>query len=191
MSFSSDIKKQIDDFAREQSQHYLDDAEMTYMEKLHLKTDTAKRKAVAKIARLKSRSDQAVEAQNDLMLYMSDYMEDLISKGMSEREAFETAKEELTLSSESDSSAELRDRYRRYYDGFDIYRNEEVGLFYAGFSSLGLFLGALLGFLLSGGRQEFIGGGWIDTIIGAGAGMLLGSACAQISHAFTLKKTRR
>lgn len=41
------------------------------------------------------------------MLYMSDYMKDLMEKGLSEQEAFERAKEELAYRSESAKSADL------------------------------------------------------------------------------------
>ena len=38
MSFNQETMRQIEQFAKEQSQHYLDAAEMTYMEKLRYKT---------------------------------------------------------------------------------------------------------------------------------------------------------
>ena len=191
MNFSQDIKQQIDEFAKEQSQNYLDAAEMTYIEKIRFKTDAAKQKLDAKMARFKSRSEQAVDAQNDLILYMSDYMNDLMSNGLSEQEAFEKAKEELAVSGGSDFSADLQERYRKYYENLDIGGYEAIGLFYGGFVTLGLVLGALIGFILSGGRQEFSGGGWIDVLIGAVVGVLLGVACGQLSHAIIVKRMRK
>ena len=191
MSFSQDIEKEIDRFAKEQSLHYLDAAEMTYIEKLRQKADAAKRKAGSKMARFKSRSEQAVDAQNDMILYMSDFMSDLMSEGMTESEAFEKAKEELAVSSDSEFSTGLQDKYRQYYEGFDPAGYEAIGLFYAGFTTLGLVLGALTAYILSGGRQEFLSGGWIDTLIGAGVGVLIGAACGQISHAVIAKRKGR
>ena len=188
MNFNQETQKKIDQFAKEQSQHYLDAAEMTYMEKLRNKTDTAKKKIGAKMARFKGSSEQAVDAQNDLILYMSDYISDLMSSGMTEQDAFEKAKAELSASSESGFSADLHDRYRQYYENFDPSGYEAIGLFYAGFVTLGMVIGALIAFILSGGRQEFLSGGWIDTLIGAGVGILLGVGCGQISHAIIAKK---
>ena len=183
MNFSEETRRKIDGFAEEQSKYYLDAAEMTYMEKVRFKTEATKHKIDAKMARFKSRSEKAVEAQNDLTLYMSDYMGDLMSQGMSEQEAFEKAKVELEVSSGTDASAGLRDRYNEYYANLDIAAHEAIGLFYAAFVTLGLVLGALIAFLISGGRTQFTGGGWIDTLIGGGVGLLLGVGCAQLSHA--------
>ena len=188
MDFNQDTQQKIEQFAKEQSQRYLDAAEMTYMEKIRSKTDSAKRKIDAKMARFRVSSEQAEDARDDLILYMSDYMGDLMSSGLSEQEAFEKAKAELSASSESGNSADLHDRYRSYYEGMDPSGYEAVGLFYAGFSTLGLVLGAFIGFLVSGGRTEFLGGGWIDTLIGAVVGVLLGVAFAQIVHAVLARK---
>lgn len=75
MNFSDEIMEKIKQFAKEQSQHYLEEAEMTYLEKLRRKTGQIKSKFMAKLAKLKSRTDISLEAQNDMILYMSDYME--------------------------------------------------------------------------------------------------------------------
>jgi len=79
MNFSDEIKEKIKQFAKEQSQYYLEEAEMTYLEKLKYKTGQIRSKLMKKLAKLKSRSDLSIEAQNDMILYMSDYMKDLIS----------------------------------------------------------------------------------------------------------------
>ncbi len=43
MSFSREIKDQMIRFAKEQSQHYLEDAEITYMEKLRTENRSYKK----------------------------------------------------------------------------------------------------------------------------------------------------
>src|SRR5690606_27396664 len=111
MSFSRETVEKINKFAKEQSQHYLEEAEMTYMEKLRRKSDQTKGKIMAKLAKFKSHSDTALEAQNDMILYMSDYMKDLIAEGLSEQEAFEHAKKELQFRSETEKSADLQERF--------------------------------------------------------------------------------
>ena len=63
-------------------------------------------------------------------------------------------------------------------------------MFYAAFVTLGLVLGALIAFIISGGRLAFTDGGWIDTLIGAGVGLLLGVGCAQLSHAIIVSKRK-
>ncbi|MCL2462547.1 MAG: hypothetical protein FWF44_07770 [Defluviitaleaceae bacterium] len=182
MSFSNDTQQKMDEFAREQSRRYLDKAEMTYMEKLREKAGGAKRKAAAKLARFKGSSERGKEAYNDMVLYMSDYMNDLIAQGMPEKEAFEQARAEMAVSDADDRREELREHFNRYY-GENSAEYETIGLFYAGFSSLGLFVGALTGYAQSGGRLAFLGGGWIDTIIGAVIGVLIGTALGQVAHA--------
>jgi len=125
-------------FAKEQSQYYLDEAEMTYLERLRRKTGQALNRIAAKLAKFKGRSAMAQEAQNDLILYMSDYMKDLMEKGLSEEEAFERAKEELAYRSESARSADLHERFARYYENRDPALEEAIGLFYAGFLFFGV-----------------------------------------------------
>ncbi|MCX7746204.1 MAG: hypothetical protein N2645_04835 [Clostridia bacterium] len=189
MSFSHEIKRKINQFAKEQSQHYLDEAEMTYMEKLRRKTGQTKNKIMAKLAKFKNRSETSLEAQNDMILYMSDYMNDLIAEGFSEQEAFERAKKELMFRSETAKAADLQKRFVEYYVNRDPADYEAIGLFYAGFMFFGLSIGALVGFLGSGGRAAFLSGGWIDTLIGVTVGVIIGLGLGLISNAMiALKK---
>ncbi|MGF7088607.1 hypothetical protein JOD24_002456 [Kroppenstedtia sanguinis] len=188
MSFSREIKDQMIRFAKEQSQHYLEDAEITYMEKLRRKTGLTKSKVMAKLKKLKSRSDPSLEAQNDMILYMSDYMSDLMERGHSEQEAFERAKEELTFRSETAKSADLQERFAKYYENRDPADYEAIGLFYAGFMFFGISIGSLAGFLGSGGREMFLAGGWIDTVIGAIVGVSIGIGLGLISNAIIVLK---
>lgn len=118
-------------------------------------------------------------------------MDDLMSKGLSEQEAFEKAKEDLAASSESDRHADLHDRFRRYYENRDPADYEAVGLLYGGFLFIGAVVGALIGYVMSGGRLEFLTGGWIDTLIGTGTGILLGLGLGQICHALIVAFKRK
>lgn len=191
MSFSHEIKEKINQFAKEQSQHYLEEAEMTYMEKLQRKTYQTKSKIMAKLAKLKSRSETSLEAQNDMILYMSDYMNDLIAEGLSEQEAFERAKEELKFRSETAKSADLQERFAEYFKNHSPADYEAIGLFYAGFMFFGLSIGALVGFLSSGGRAMFLSGGWIDTLIGVIVGVIIGMGFGLICNAVIVLKKKR
>ena len=171
MNFSPKIKEKINQFAKEQSQQYLKEAE--------------RRKTG------QSRSETTLEAQNDMIVYMSDYMHDLIAKGLSEQEAFERAREDLKFSSENEKSTDLQQRFREYYENFDPADQDAIGLFYAGFTVFGLSIGALVGFLSSGGREMFLSGGWIDTLIGVIVGAVIGSGFGLISNAIIVLKTKR
>ena len=133
MSFSRDIQERINRFTKEQSQNYLQDAEMTYIEKLRKKSGQTKRKIDKQLSKFKGRSDQAREAQDDMMLYMSDYMNDLMSQGLTEQEAFIKASEELQFASNSEQSEDLHERFQQYYENRDPADYEAIGLFYGGF----------------------------------------------------------
>nr|WP_150960597.1 hypothetical protein [Aneurinibacillus sp. XH2] len=199
MSFSREVQEKMNQFAQEQSQHYLDEAEMTYMGKLRRKTGQAKNKLLKKLAKFKNRSETSLEAQNDMIIYMSDYMiiymsdymNDLIAGGLSEREALERAKADLAFRSETARSSDLQERFERYFENRDPADYEAIGLFYAGFLFLGSAIGALVGFLGSGGRGNFLAGGWIDTLTGVVVGAVIGIGMGLISNAIiTLKKKK-
>lgn len=186
MSFSQETQQKINQFAKEQSQHYLEEAEMTYLEKLRQKTGQTKRKIGKKLARFRGSSEQGREAQNDMILYMSDYMNDLISRGLSEQEAFAKAQEELSSPGVSDLHTDFHERFREYYENRNPADYEAVGLLYGGFLFLGLAIGALIGFLTSGGVSAFWQEGWIYTLIGTGVGIFIGLGLGQISHALVV-----
>jgi len=189
MSISRETQEKINKFAKEQSQNYLNAAEMTYMEKLRKKAGQTKQKIGTKMLRFKGASSFAHEAHNDMILFMSDYMSDLMSRGLSEQEAFEKAKEELAASEETNLNINLEERFQQYYENRNPADFEAVGLFYGGFLFIGIIIGALVGYAISGGRQEFLSGGWIDTLVGIGAGALLGIGFGEISHAvITVKR---
>ena len=189
MSFSHETQEKINQFAKEQSLHYINAAEMTHMENLRRKAGQVRKKIGTKLSRFKGVSSYAQDAQNDMILFMSDYMSDLISKGLSEQQALEKAKEELSTSGESVFNAGIQERFLQYYENRNPADFEAVGLLYGGFLFAGIVIGVLAGYIISGGRQEFMSGGWIDTLVGTGAGALLGIGLGAISHAIiTIKR---
>ncbi|WP_310603367.1 hypothetical protein [Anaerosporobacter sp.] len=191
MSFSREIQEKINRFAAEQSKNYLQDAEMTYMEKLRKKGGEAKGKLNRNISRFKNRSEQSIEAQNDLILYISDYMNDLMSQGLSEEDAFAKASETMKFESGSKQTTDIEKRFQEYYENMDPAQHELIGMQYGGLTLIGLTVGGLVGYIASGGRTAFLGGGWIDTLIGLGVGVLIGVGIALIGHALILSRTKR
>jgi len=209
MTVSNETRKRIEDFSREQSRYYLDRAHMTYWEKLQNKAEQTQRKVAKKAERFKFRSQQSEEAQGDLMLYMNDFMEDLIAQGATEEEAFEQARKELACGSGSNAAMSLQDRYaERLYD-YGVYGEDQpfsefmdytdaldgntnsrsaarvrmtvsIGLLFGGFPPIGAVVGVLIGFLGSGGVDGFLTGGWIYTLIGLVAGAVVGVGIAMI-----------
>ncbi len=184
------MKEKIKQFAKEQSQYYLEEAEMTYLEKLQHQIGQTKRKVTNKLSKLKTRSNVSIDVQNDLILYMSDYMNDLMENGVSEQEAFERAKEELKFQSETTRSSDLKDKFVEYYENFNPADHEAIGLFYAGFMFFGISVGGLIGFIASGGRDLFLSGGWIDTLIGTAVGGIIGIGLGLISNAIIVLKKK-
>jgi len=195
MNFSKETQRKIDLFAKEQSQLYLEESEMTYLEKLRRKAGQTKRKLDHKLARFRGSSEQAQEARNDMFLYMSDYMDDLISQGLSEEEAFEKASAELTASRQNNNNdlhADFHERIRQYYLAKDPADYEAVGLFYAGFLFLGMVVGGLIGFGKGGSLSGFTEQqGWIYTLIGVGVGIFAGIGLGLISNAIIAVMKRK
>ena len=190
MNFSNETQEKIKHFAKEQSRNYLEEAEMTYMEKLRRKSDQAKDKVGVKLSRFKGRSDKGLEAQNDLELYMSDYIDDLISQGLTEQEAFEKASETLKFNSGSEQAAHFNERLWDYIENRDPAEQEAIGAFYGGFILIAMVAGGLIGFLSSGGRESFLAGGWIDMVIGVGVGLLAGVGLGLISHGIIIMREK-
>lgn len=182
MSFSRETQEKIKRFAKEQSQNYLEEAEMTYMEKLRRKSGQTKDKIGRKLSRFKGHSDKGLEAQNDMVLYMSDHMNDLMSQGLTEQEAFEKASEAMKQGSGSEQSANFNERLRQYIENRDLAAQEVIGVFYGGLMFIGMAAGGLIGYLAGGGRIAFLSGGWIDTVIGVGVGLFVGLGLGLISH---------
>lgn len=191
MKINRETQHQINQFAREQSEFYLNEAEMTYLEKLRRKAGTTRSKVTHKIARFKNTSDQSRAVQDDMVLYMNDYMNDLMANGMSEQAAFEKARTDLSFASQSEQSVDLHERFQQYYQNRDPADYEAVGLFYGGFLLLGVAAGGLIGFRSGGGLPAFLNAGWINTLIGVATGGLIGIALGQISNAAIALRKRR
>ena len=69
--------------------------------------------------------------------------------------------------------------------------DEVVGLFYGGFVIIGMSVGTFVGFLIGGGREEFLSTGWVETLIGTVTGLLLGVGVGLISHGIFVYKSRK
>ena len=182
MSISNETKHKINKFADEQTQNYLERTEMTYMEQLRKKSNQTKNQIGAKLAKFKTRSKKGEEVRDDMALYMSDYINDLISHGMSEEEAFAKASAEMAAAgkSESEQNGDLGDKIKAYYENKSPAEYDSEGLLYGGFSTIGLVIGGFMGYLMSGGHVEFLNGGWIDMLVGMGVGSVLGVGIAMI-----------
>ena len=53
---------------------------------------------------------------------------------------------------------------------------------------IGVSIGALIGFLGSGGREMFFSGGWIDALIGVMIGGVISMGLGLINHVILLLK---
>lgn len=84
MTFSPEIKRKIKQFAQDEAQHYLDEARLTYAEKLRRDVGRLKNEFKSSVDKFKLRSEAHLDAQNDMALYMNDYMQDLVAEGLSE-----------------------------------------------------------------------------------------------------------
>jgi len=55
---------------------------------------------------------------------------------------------------------------------------------------LGVAIGALFGFISSGGKGMFCSGGWIDTLIGVIVGGIIGTGFGLISNAIIVLRKK-
>ena len=181
MELSKETMENIQKFAKENASGYLSDAELSVFERLAKKGDRAKSKIIKNVSRLKVTSDQSKEAADDLSVYMEDYIEDLVSEGHTEEEAFELAKKTLSSKEGNDFHEDIQEKYKQYYLNRDLGEQEAIGLYYGGFLFLGLVLGAAVGAVL--GIAVFTGNFWsaMGTCIGIGAA--IGLALGMIKHA--------
>ncbi|WP_096187331.1 hypothetical protein [Evansella halocellulosilytica] len=177
--------------------------EITYKEHLQNKfADTVEkaREKVDKYRRKFSLESSNTDFAEEIKSYLRDGLYDLIEEGFSEEEALRITKEKF-------NEAELQESFEEFMNEFDdfgleeytaaiskewnVYHGETVGLFYGGFTIMGLTIGSLIGFLSSGGVSAFLSEGWINTLIGAGAGVMLGVACGLISNAIFMAIKRK
>jgi len=188
MNLSRETQEDIRRFASEEAGKHLNSAEISYFERLGRKTGQTKDKIIKKMSKFKLTSQQTMEARDDLTLYMSDHIADLVEQGHTENEALEMAKAALKADSGSDQSADIRDKYMEYFQSRNPAMDEAVGLYYGGFSLLGIIVGAVAGLLL--GLNVFPGYFCLTLIISIVVGMLVGVACAMLKHASVAEKSR-
>ena len=191
MKLHENTQQEIKKFAAKEAYHHIDRAEMTYMERLKAKAHNKKRKFTEKAARFKRTSEIAEEARNDLHIYMTDFILDLMEQGATEEEALETAKRELCSEETSEYATALRDQIIKSIENRDIETQEVIGLLYGSFTMLGLLVGAVAGFFTSGGRTVFLEGGWIDTLIGLSIGLMVGICIGMFGNAILITRSKR
>ncbi|GHU59794.1 hypothetical protein FACS1894133_7250 [Clostridia bacterium] len=68
---------------------------------------------------------------------------------------------------------------------------EAIGLFYGGFMFVGIAVGGLCGFLVSGGSVGFMLGGWVDVLIGSVLGAMFGLGCGEITNAVLIMRRNK
>ena len=95
MELSKETMESIQKFAKEQASKNLSNAELSVFERVAKKGDIAKSKVMKNISKLKVTSDQAKDATNDLTLYMSDYIADLMRRRIHRGASIKNSKREF------------------------------------------------------------------------------------------------
>ncbi|RID82183.1 hypothetical protein D1953_18700 [Peribacillus asahii] len=145
MALSKDIEQKIKKFVKQNTQ-LIDNEELTYFEQLALHANIKLGEAKKTAAKFKWTSKKNKEAQEDLMSYMIDYIQDLVVEGgYTEADAFEKAK--VTFAVENPENP-LLDSDAKWLHHFESNIEEAIGLYYAAFMFIGLTAGALLGVIL-------------------------------------------
>ena len=176
--------------------------EETYKEYLKRKFDELKEECLKEATKIRHKfslkPSHDLDFAEEIKAYLSDGILDLKAEGYSEEEA-------LRITMEKFDEAELQESFQDFMKEFNDFGMEEylmkseqwyvengeiIGLFYGGFAILGVTLGALIGFLTSGGLAELLVGGWIYTLIGAGVGAMLGIGIGVISHGIIAMKKK-
>ena len=117
---------------------------------------------------------------------MSDYMTDLIEKDHSKEEALEIAKTNLASNSQSDESEYLKNKYMEYYLSRDPQMDEIIGLYYGGFTLIGLTLGVVIGIILA--FTYFKNYFWVTIGVSTILGLILGARMRMLKHASLVNK---
>jgi|GEM_PF-2580883 len=135
------------------------------------------------------------DAQDDMAVYMHDFIADLMEKGMSEDDAFEKACEAMRAESGTPQAAtmqeKMQDKMKQYYADRSSATEEVIGLLYGGTMILSLVVGGLIGFVLGGGMLGFANGGWISMLVGLGVGAVTGAGLGLVAHAAAVARARR
>lgn len=189
MSISAETKKKIDQFAKEQAAYYLEDAELSYLEKLRKKGALTKEKVARKLDRFRNSTGRSHDAQGELILYVTDSMADLMAEGLSEQDALEKAKERLAFRNENTYTDALKDKYRAYYMEMPLGVQEAIGLLYGAMVILGAVLGGVAGFFL--GTYVFSYPLWASILVSAAVGVGLGLPVAMLKNASIIRKAGR
>ena len=196
MSIGEETKRKMGEFAAEQSRLYLDDAELSYREKLWRKGRQAREKMAARVDRFRKTSRKSDDARDDMVIYMADFIDDLTSQGLSEEEAFEKAKEQLTFQNETQHGRTLKEKFADYYRDMPPGAHEAIGLYYAGFMLLCGILGGIAGTFVPLGILTEASWPWMysetvrwwPVIVSAALGAGIGLALAMIKHASIVRK---
>ncbi|NLN50227.1 MAG: hypothetical protein GX149_01200 [Acholeplasmataceae bacterium] len=183
MNLSKEIETKIKVFAKEQAKHYFREAESQYLEK---GSKVFRRKLSAE-----QKSKTLLEVEDDLTLYTIDVMAELVAKGLSEEEAFEVAKEKLGHQKFDSKLVTIQKKAKEYYQKFHISDFTAFGILFVSLLIAGSVLGILIGFIAGGGKESFLEGGWIDTLIGLFAGATIAFACGMIIGATKLWKKKQ
>ena len=181
MELKKETLEDIQKFAKEQASKNLSSAELSVFERVAKKGDVAKSKVIKNISKLKVTSDQVKDATDDLTQYMNDYIADLMQEGHTEEQALEMAKENLSTKVEYNTE-DIHDKYREYYMNRDLGEQEAIGLYYAGFTCLGLSLGVIAGIIL-GSFKVFTDSFWLTFSVSTVIGIVVGASFALIKNA--------
>ncbi len=180
MTLSRDTEKKINQFVKKNTElNATDNEELTYFEKLALHANKTLGEAKKTAAKFKWTSQKNQEAQEDLISYMTDYIQDLVVEGgISETDAFEKAKGTFAVENPENP---LLDSNAKWLHHFEPNVEEAIGLYYAAFMFIGLTLGALLGVILQMVvLKEEIG---LLFFIVTGIGLMLGLAFGMLKNA--------
>jgi len=144
------------------------------------------------------KSSQNPDFAEEIKTYLKDGILDLMVAGYSEEEA-------LKMTVEKFDEAELQENFSDFMKEFEDFGMEEyemevkqwyakngevIGLFYGAFTTLGMTIGAFIGFVTGGGVSGFLETGWIQTLIGLFMGIMFGSGLGLVSHAFIVIKRK-
>lgn len=176
MKISKELENKIINFSKEQSIKYVED----------LKNENLK-----KNDSYSCNKNTIKEAQNDMIIYMSDYISDLMSKGLTESEAFLLAKEKLINEDKENIQNNLNDKVKEYYENFDSKTHEVIGTIYGGFILFFLVVGALIGYFISYDINSFTKIGWIYTLVGGIVGILIGTSFGLIIQGIIISKRNK
>ncbi|MEQ7050943.1 hypothetical protein ABN764_09815 [Paenibacillaceae sp. P-4] len=180
MTMSKDTEHKMKQFIKQNTQlNMAGSDELTYFEKLVQKANATLGEAKKQAAKFKWTSQKNREAQEDLMGYMSDYIQDLVAEeGISEADAFERAKAAFSVENPDNPLLHSEAKWLHYGEPAVA---EAIGLYYGAFMFIGLALGALVGVILQMVvLKEGIG---LLFFIVTGIGLMLGLALGMMKNA--------